>query len=349
MSPTIFSLLTAVLISKVKQCLPQVESFLFVDDTLFFIPGTPAQVNATLQTLLGLLRSYGDVSGYRLIDKCGIVFQGPDTLPKGTVLYEVKVRTKVKCLGTWLGEASIMEQYQGPPAKLFVKAQFLASLPMRVEVKISALYLLAYPVLRHIAVLFFPTQQVIKKANMAMRVALGIRSWALSTLHWRLPAAQGGYSLGTAREYLLSCHSTAYTRVLKALQKGKEMDDLREFQLWVPKKTPKLRLDTVHHQCFFMVPTTTSVMARFNHIIGGVLGVCKVMPWKLFGKGVAVECTVVAFGLLSQTSEVSGTRKPVLHLLLPKISGKGRAAGGGLCVHHGAASSGPDLANNAIV
>ena len=34
-----------------------------------------------------------------------------------------------------------MEQYQGPLAKLFVKAQFLASLPMRVEEKISALYL----------------------------------------------------------------------------------------------------------------------------------------------------------------------------------------------------------------
>ena len=187
LSPTIFLLLTAVLISKVRQQLPHVESFLFADDTLFFIPGTPSQVKATLQTLLGLLRSYGDVSGYRLnIDKCGIVCQGPDALPPGTVLYGVRVRTKVKYLGAWLGEASIMDQSQGSLAKLFVKAQFLASLPMRAEEKISALYLWAYPVLRHVAVLFFPTQQVTRKANMAMRVALGIRIWAL-------PTPTGGY------------------------------------------------------------------------------------------------------------------------------------------------------------
>ena len=195
LSPTIFLLLTGVLISRVKQRLPRVESFLFADDTLFFILGTPAQVKATLQTLLGLLRNYREVSRYRLnIDKCGIVCQGPDALPQGIVLYGVKVHTKVKYLGTWLGEVSIMEQYQGPLAKLFVKAQFLAFLPMRVEEKISALYIWAYSVLRHVAVLFFLTQQVMRKANMAMRVALGICSWAQPTLHWRLPAAQGGYS-----------------------------------------------------------------------------------------------------------------------------------------------------------
>ena len=99
LSPTIFSLTTAVLSSKVKQRLPQVESFLFTDDTLFFILGTPAQVRATLQTLLGLPRQYGDVSRYRLnIDKCVIVCQGPDTLPHGTLLL---VRRYARKLNTW--------------------------------------------------------------------------------------------------------------------------------------------------------------------------------------------------------------------------------------------------------
>ena len=191
------------------------QSFLFVDDTLFFIPGTPQQVSKPLRALIALLEEYGEVSGYKLHKgKCGVVFYGPSRLPPGTVLYGVKVCTKVKYLGTWLAQASIMEQYQGPLSKLMIKAQFLASLPLRVEEKIQALYIWAYPVLRHMAVLFFPTQQVIRKANMAMRIALGIRSWVLPTAQWRLPREKGGYVLGTAGDFLLWCHSSVYVKAL---------------------------------------------------------------------------------------------------------------------------------------
>ena len=84
---------------------------------------------------------YGRVSGYRLnVDKCGVVFQGPDTRPPGTVLYGVQVRSKVKYLGTWLGHATVLDEYQGPLAKLMVKVQFLTSLPLKEEEKIQALY-----------------------------------------------------------------------------------------------------------------------------------------------------------------------------------------------------------------
>ena len=104
MSPTIFSLLTAVLIQKVLCHFPHVQSFVFVDDTLFFIPGTPRQVRTTLRAPIALLEEYGEVSGYKLNKgKCGVVFQGPDQLPQGTVLFGVKVCTKVKYLGTRLG------------------------------------------------------------------------------------------------------------------------------------------------------------------------------------------------------------------------------------------------------
>ena len=68
-----------------------------------------------------------------------------------------------------------MDQYQVPLAKLTVKAPFLALLPLTAQVKIQALYTWVYPMLRHIAVIFFPTPAVIKRANMAMRIALGIR------------------------------------------------------------------------------------------------------------------------------------------------------------------------------
>ena len=48
LSPTILAILTAVLMQKVLKCLPAVQSFLFADDTLFFLPSTPQQVRRTL-------------------------------------------------------------------------------------------------------------------------------------------------------------------------------------------------------------------------------------------------------------------------------------------------------------
>ena len=250
---------------------------LFADDTLFFIPGTPGQVRATLESLLQLLRQYGEVLGYRLnMDKCGVVFQGPDAPPPKTVLYGVQERSKVKYLGTWLGHAIVLDQYQGPLAKLVVKAQFLASLPLIAEEKIQALYAWAYLVLRHIAILFFPTQQVIRKANMAMRVAPGIRSWVLPTTQWKLPHNRGGYALGSAGDFLLRCHLAAYVRALKALEGGEETMDMCEFRDWVRRKAPKLWLDPVHVRSFSwfrqpqdqwpVVVTSLVAYSAFTHI-----------------------------------------------------------------------------------
>ena len=61
-------------------------------DTLFYIPESIRQVRATLDSLLQMLKECGDISSYRLnMGKCGVVFQGPENLPAGTVLYGVKV------------------------------------------------------------------------------------------------------------------------------------------------------------------------------------------------------------------------------------------------------------------
>ena len=110
--PTIFSLLPAVLIRKIVIRFPQVQSFSFAGDILFFIPGTPRQVRTALDSLLQLLWQYGERSGYRLnMDKCEVVFQGPDAPSPGTVLYVVQVRSKVKYLGTWLGHATVLDRH----------------------------------------------------------------------------------------------------------------------------------------------------------------------------------------------------------------------------------------------
>ena len=121
---------------------------------------------------------------------------------------------QVSWYAAWLGDHSgtVLETF----VQIYGEGQFLASLPLKVEGKIQDLYIRAYPVLRHIAVLFFPTQQIIRKPNMAMRIALGICRWALPTKHWRLLQERGGVSLGSTGDVLLWCHSTVYVTALRS-------------------------------------------------------------------------------------------------------------------------------------
>ena len=85
---------------------------------------------------------YGDVSGYKLnMRKCGVVLQGIDWHSEELPISGFHVQRKVKYLGTWLGNATIMEQFQGPLANLQAKAQFLATLPLTESEKLQALHL----------------------------------------------------------------------------------------------------------------------------------------------------------------------------------------------------------------
>ena len=52
MSSTIFCLLTAILIGKDLHRFPQVQSFLFANDTLFFSPRTPGQARDIVDSLM---------------------------------------------------------------------------------------------------------------------------------------------------------------------------------------------------------------------------------------------------------------------------------------------------------
>ena len=83
-----------------------------------------------------------------------------------------------------------------------------------------------------------------------MRIALGIRSLALPTMHWKLPPGRGGYALGIAGNYLLCCHSSVYVSSLRTLDSGEDSVDLSDFRAWILRKAPKLRFDPVYYRSF---------------------------------------------------------------------------------------------------
>ena len=216
LSPALFSLLTAVLVERLWAQDPELRAVLYADDTLIWVPGGPAEVEPKMRELLGLLVEYGEVSGYHLNRAtCAIVPQGWDAEEWPEEVAGLTVAKKARYLGVWLGQVGEEEQFQGPLAKALTKASFLARLPLSTTEKVKILEIWLYPVLGHVAAVIRPPSKVLSKAGQIMRIALGIKSWTLPTLHMTQPEERGGYRLQRATDYLHWAHSRTYVHFLR--------------------------------------------------------------------------------------------------------------------------------------
>ena len=63
LSPTIFVLLTTVLCREMARSFQEVQLFLYADDTLVWVPGTPREVQTNLSKLKVIMKDYGTCTG----------------------------------------------------------------------------------------------------------------------------------------------------------------------------------------------------------------------------------------------------------------------------------------------
>ena len=251
LSPALFSLLTAVLVEKLRAQDPGLRAFLYADDTLIWVPGTPAEVEPKVRELLGLLVEYGEVSGYRLNrTKCAIVPQGWDEEDWPKEVAGLSVAKKTRYLGVWLGQVGEEEQYQGPLAKAMTKASFLARLPLSTAEKVKVLETWLYPVLGHVAAVIRPPSRVLSRAGQIMRMALGIKSWTLPTLHMTQPEDRGGYKLQRVTDYLHWAHSRTYVNFLRGRDSPVMSRLKQELDEWTNRKGQPYTLQAVDRRTF---------------------------------------------------------------------------------------------------
>ena len=87
-SPAMFALLTALLCQKLQQRMPQVRLFLYADDNLMGIKGSPVQVQAAAAQLKDIMQEYEEYAEQKLnLAKCSAILQddcGPLTTRRGT-------------------------------------------------------------------------------------------------------------------------------------------------------------------------------------------------------------------------------------------------------------------------
>ena len=112
LSPALFALLTALLCRKLQQKMPQARPFLYADDTLVWIEGSPTEVQASVRKLKGIMQEYGDHTGQRLnISKCAVILQGDWGPLPITSLEGIPVEPYVRYLGRHLGKMAPYDQY----------------------------------------------------------------------------------------------------------------------------------------------------------------------------------------------------------------------------------------------
>ena len=114
---------------------------------------------------------------------------------------------------------------------------------MTLAEKVQALHLWTYPVIRHMALHFFPSDKDVRHANMAMRTTLGIRNWDVPTSHWQREPAHGGYSLGTAGDCALRTHSLPFVRLLHAGVDAQQSQHFRALRAWAESQAPSYQVD----------------------------------------------------------------------------------------------------------
>ena len=77
LSPSLFVLLTSILCRKLSMELPQCKVFLYADDSMVWVPGTPAEVQAQTLRLTEIMSQYARYTGQALnLAKSKAVLQG---------------------------------------------------------------------------------------------------------------------------------------------------------------------------------------------------------------------------------------------------------------------------------
>ena len=161
LSPSLLVLLTSILCRKLHMELPECQVFLYADDSMVWVPGTPAEVQAQTLHLTRVMAQYAQFTGQTLnLAKSKAVVQG-DWGPMGiTQVGGIQLVKAVKYLGWYVGDMGPVEQYTGPMRKYKLKCQQLEMLPLTLEEKAQALATWAYPVFDVVGRMAYPMDKI---------------------------------------------------------------------------------------------------------------------------------------------------------------------------------------------
>ena len=182
LSPTLFSLLTTLLVDDWQKKCPQAVPYVYADDTLITIPGGRGQALAKLKRVREILYKYSLVSGYKLnMHKCKLLpqrwsFEEADLNKEGEH-QGIKVVRRVEYLGTWLRHVTFDDEFAKPLRAFRNKMAVIVTLPLTLAHKVEVLRVWAFPTLFCVGTVFYPTDGVRRQLDACMRWALGIEPW----------------------------------------------------------------------------------------------------------------------------------------------------------------------------
>ena len=112
LSPAPFALPTALLCQTLQQRMPHVRPFLYADNSLVWIEGSPTDVPTAVLELQRVMHEYGECTAQRLnVSKCAAILQGDWGPLPITNVAGIAAEPYVRHLGWHLGNMAPYEQY----------------------------------------------------------------------------------------------------------------------------------------------------------------------------------------------------------------------------------------------
>ena len=190
--------------------MPQAKLFLYADNTLVWVEGSPTEVQAAVKRMKDIMQEYGDHTGQRLNR---LQVRSHTARGLGPTAHQTCGRNSSGAVCTLPGMAS--REYGSIRPVRGCKAQQLGTLPLTDTEKVAALTTWAYPVFDVVDKLVYPVQQVRTRVDSIAQHSLKMANWSMTDAINMQPEDKGGIGMILPSQYLRFLHSKRYVYLIK--------------------------------------------------------------------------------------------------------------------------------------
>lgn len=237
LSPSIFSLVTTLLVYALKRRTPTTMVHLYADDTLCHIKGTRDTQEREVSTILETMHEYHRYTGLRVNgDKSACITQGRDT----DQCSGIAVTSSFRYLGIQLGIQDAEKQYMVRWEAFTQRLTRLSRMGLTDQERAILLKVWIYPIYSVIATIFHIPQSVSHRMDQAVKQALGLKPWTITMTLLAPSRPNGGVAMALPSKYMAYMHSRTYVRYMKDESKL-PAPCVHKYQEWDPQARTRTR------------------------------------------------------------------------------------------------------------
>lgn len=212
LSPSIFSLVTTLLVYALKRTTPETMVHLYADDTLCHIRGPEGTQQREIGIILDTMHEYHRYTGLKVnSDKSACITQKREAAQCAGIA----VTKSFRYLGIQLGTQDSEKQYMVKWDAFIQRLTRLSKMGLTDQEKAILLKVWIYPIYSVIATIYPTPQSISRKMDQAVKHALGLKPWTITMTLLAASRPNGGVAMALPSKYMAYMHSRTYVRYMK--------------------------------------------------------------------------------------------------------------------------------------